>query len=520
MMLAKTPAADEDHGGKHGGSSRRSFGQLIIALMSGAMISKILGFVREIAMALIIGTAVVADAFRTSITLILLPISFFQSEAVPAILIPMQQEEIGRGRGPASLAALTIALGMVSAVLMVAVQIFGLLLVDWVVVGFTAEQKALTFSFMQIMALAMPASVMLNVLAAGEIALGRARIANARAAFQNVSVLIGIGCVALGGDVILLGWAFSAAFNGVLLWACFCLLREGELRFEGLTVGRIVGAGTEFFRRLRPFVPLPIAEQANIWVERLCASRLQTGAIASLDYARTLTESFQLVISQPVGLAVLAHSEEEKQEAQAKAIARIVLAFALPACAFLHVFAVDIVTLVFKRGAFGDTGLLLTSQALKGISLGLWASTLGWILLRMLTSRRRNLRAAFILIAAYLANMGFNALGSAWAGPGGGDTMLIGIGETVRAFVLLAGVILSVPGGLKLLPIIGLAAIPALAMAGLGTAVQHMLDGTLARLVCGGATLVVCVIAAAVLLMPSLVDTAIGKLKSVLDRPK
>ena len=99
---------------------------------------------------------------------------------------------------------------------------------------------------------------------------------------------------------------------------------------------------------------LPLAEQGNVWVERSDASRLTTGAVASLDYARTLTESALLLISQPVGLAVLSSHPPKDARAQIEAIARPVLAVALPASAFLLVFAPDIVRLVFFRGAFGD----------------------------------------------------------------------------------------------------------------------------------------------------------------------
>ncbi len=483
-------------------SPKRTMLQLIISLMTGALLSKILGFVREIAMALVIGTAVVADAFRTSITIILLPIAFLQSETVPAILIPMQQEAMRRGRGALSLAALTSVLVLITVLLMLALQAVGYLLVDWVVAGFSAEEKALTFRFVQIMALAMPASVALNVLSAGEIALGRGRISNARAAFQNLSVLIGIGGVALGGDVILLAWAFSLSFNGFALWAGLLLIREGHLSFRGLLFRDVLRAAGSFFYRLRPFLPLPVVEQAAIWIERFYTSRLQVGAIASMDYARTLTESFQLLISQPVGLAVLAHADRDRQEEQAKQIARIVLAFAMPACAFIHVFAEEIVSVVFKRGAFGETGLFLTSQALKGISVGLWASTLGWILLRMLNSANRNMRVALILMVSYAAGTAFNVLISGTAPPDGSDIVLIGLGETTRALVMLTGVLFSMQKGYRLLPIVALAALPALMMLGLGIIVEHMVQGVLPRLALGLMALGICLASGLAILVP------------------
>jgi putative peptidoglycan lipid II flippase len=484
----------------------RSIVHLIITLMSGALLSKVLGFVREILMALVIGTAVVADAFRASITLVLLPISFFQAEMVPAVLIPMQQEAIRNGRGPITLGALSVALASISAVLMALLQGLGFVLVAAVVPGFSLSDQALTFSFVQIMALAMPASVLLNVLASAEIARGRGRIANARAAFQNVSVLTGIAGVTLGGDFILLAWAFAISFNAVGLWAIVLLIRDGSMTFRGLRRRDVVAAGREFFVRLKPFIPLPIAEQANIWVERLFASRLQVGAIASLDYARTMTECFQLLVSQPVGLAVLAHASRDRQEEQAALITRLVLAFALPTCAFLFVFSTDIVSIVFRRGAFGETGVLLTGNALQGISIGLWASTLGWILLRLLNNANRNRRAALIIILSYVSGIAFNTLvfgAIVPANAAGGDIILIGMGESVRALVLLGGVILSMQNGLRLLPLIAIGAVPAALMLGAGFVIEQMVTGIVPRILCGGVVLAADLALALALLMPS-----------------
>ncbi|KQV33572.1 MULTISPECIES: lipid II flippase MurJ [unclassified Rhizobium] len=530
--------------------------RLIVRLMSGALLSKMLGFVREIVMALIIGTALAADSFRTAITAVLLPISFFQAETVPAILIPMQKERLCRGAAPQGLAALTLALGGISVLIMFATQLAAAPLVDVLVGGFSPEGKDLTVRFVEIMALAMPASVILNCLAAGEIALGRARVSNARAAMQNMSVLIGLAAVALGAPVIVLAWAFSLSFNALTLVAILMLRREGNIDFNAARPHDIIATMREFFRRLGPLLPLPMAEQLNIWLERLLTSRLQGGAVASLDYARTLTESFLLLISQPVGLAVLssggvggrlhfpsspqrgedarradegvsplAPSEPspssgaarhllpagEKggqapsaQEAQARTIVRVVLAFSLPASAFLFLFAEDIVTVVFHRGAFGATGVMLTSHALEGISLGLWASTLGWILLRLLNGAGRSGRAAFILVLAYAANMAFNTGVAHFHGGELPGLAWIGFGESVRALVLLAGVLLSLRLKVGFWAAFCLALIPAgLVLAG-GDVLEGYIDGVFARLLAGGAVLGLGWLLAAALLVPGL----------------
>ena len=95
--------------------------------------------------------------------------------------------------------------------------------------------------------------------------------------------------------------------------------------------------------------------------------------------------------------------------------------------------------LIFARGAFDETAVLLTSGALRGIAMGLWATTLGMILLRFLNNAGRNGHAALILAAAYAANGLLNLLAWRIIGPSGNGSILIGLGEATRGLVLVAG---------------------------------------------------------------------------------
>lgn len=491
-------------------AERPSIQKVAAFLMSGALLSKGLGFVREIIMAQIIGIAAVADGFRTSITLVLLPLAFLQNESVPAILIPMMQEAQKRGEAARRLATITLALTGIGAIVMVLSMIFAGFLVGAMVSGATSETQALTQRFLVIMSLSMPASVAINCFAAGEIVLGKTRITNLRASILNVGVIIGLGMLVLTHYVMMLAWAFTIAFNALALWGAFMLWREGNLSTRNISMRIVLAEAIEFLRRVRPFLPLPAAEQANIWLERLLASRLMTGSIASLDYARTLTDSALLLISQPVGLAVLSGGSQRPIRDQAEHLSRFVLAVAMPAAAFVFVFAEDIVRLVFHRGAFGETGVTLTSEALRGISVGLWASTLGWILLRLLNSSGRNTHAAVILILAYAVNFTFNFSTSTLQHSTGLGVLILGLGETCRGLVLLTGVIVLLEGRGMLVKLIAIGAIPAMAMLALGYGILHVFDGTLPRLFAGGAAYVVAIVFSFWLLVPWAVK-AVGR---------
>jgi len=501
------------------GAEGRSGKMIATILMSGALAGKALGFLREVIMAQIIGVALVADGFRTAITAILLPLAFLQNESVPAILIPMMKH--GHKHDAARrLASLSIALASIGVLLMLLMLAVGEFLVDAMVAGFTREGQEMTLHFVRIMSLSMPASVLINCLAAGEIALGKTRMTNLRASILNVGVIIGLGLLVLTRDPSVLAWSFTLAFNLLAAWGCWRLMREGNLSFSGVTLRNTLEQALEFLRRLRPFLGLPAAEQANIWLERLLASRLVTGAVASLDYARTLTDSTLLLVSQPIGLALLAKNQVLDEKQQAEMIARPVLAVAVPASIFIYMFATDIVQLVFRRGAFDEHGVTLTSQALSGVAIGLWASTLGWILLRLLNNRGRNAAAAFILISAYAVNFGLNLLTETLQQTSGMGVFLIGMGEAARSAVLLFGVVVALGCGGMLLRLL-LVAVPAAAlMLLLGWQIGQLLPPSFERLVIGGAAYGACSLLAAWLLCPALLRTIITRILHLVFRRK
>jgi putative peptidoglycan lipid II flippase len=477
--------------------------QLVAVLMSGALISKILGFIREILMAQVLGASMAADGFRGAITAVMLPLLFLQGESLPAIMIPMQRESRDNGDAPLQLTAMTIALTLVATAIMLVIEILGPWWVNAIVGGFVPETQALTLEFVRIMALAMPASAMLNCLAAGEIAVGRSRITNIRAAILNASVLLGIGLFVLTGWLRMLAWAFALAFNVLGVVSIWLFWRDGYLTVHGLRANTVIAAGMEFARRLKPLIALPIAEQANIWIERTLASRLVTGSVASLDYARTLTESALLLISQPVGYAVLSSYSRQAERVQIEAIARPILAFMMPASVFLFAFAPDVIGLVFHRGAFDEQGVLLTSQALRGMSVGLWAATLGWILLRILNSTYRNTMVAAILVVAYAANIAVNLVTTSIQQTTGAGTLILGLGEAARGCTMLGGVVLALQCSGRMLFLIGVASVPSAMLALTSWKIDVAVSSSYERLVAGGAACAFTIAVAALLLMPT-----------------
>lgn len=478
----------------------RSFHRLTGLLIGGALVGKVLGFAREILMARLLGATFVADSFRGAMTAVLLPLAPLQGDIVPAILIPLHHAWCAEGRAPRMFASLSAMFVLAAGAITALVVLLADRWIDLVVGGFTPEAHATTRQFVLVMALAMPASALFSCLSSVELALGRSRLTSVRASVQNVGVIVGIAVTALTGHAIAIAWCFMIAFNVTAVWGAVMLWREGELDISGIRVRSAIRSSAEFLRRLRPLIVQPMADQGNIWLERLLASAAAVGTVASLDYARTLTESALFLVSQPVGFAVLSAATAATAadtRRRMMAISRPILALAMPMSVFLMVMSPDIVRLVFARGAFREDAVVLTSQALSGISVGLWAATLGWILVRLLNAAGRNARAAWILVSAYGANAAFNLAVVPHLGSLG-----LGLGEALRGVVLLGGTAAAL-GCLKPLLRLVLQVAPACALLWLAEEfLRGALDATPMRIAAGALVCAVIASANCLALMP------------------
>jgi len=485
-------------------------------LVGGAVFGKVLGFAREVEMARLLGANIVADSFRGALTAVLLPVAPIQSDMLPSVLIPLHRSWSEDGSAAARSGALAALLTLFAT--LVAAAVFALA-APWVgvLVGqFDAAAQALTVRFVQVMSLAIPASVLSACLSSIEIAVGRSRIATIRASVQNLSMMAGIAIMALAGQPLAIPLSFVIAFNLVAAYGVAALWREGTISPAGLRPRLLAEVGAAFWRRFRPLLAIPLADQGNILLERLLASGIAIGAVASLDYARTLTESAFYLVSQPIGYVVLtrAAGQARASDAEIRRISRVLLAVGVPASVFIAVFATDIVRVVFARGAFDEHAVLLTTGALRGISVGLWASTLGWVLLRMVNAAGRNGAAAAIVCTAYAGNALVNLLAVPLTGIFG-----LGLGEAARGLLLLGGTTAVLACGGLMLRCLARAAAEGFALACIGGAICMGIDGSWARLAVGAPVFGLAVAALLVLHMPELAARIGGQVQRRLNLP-
>jgi putative peptidoglycan lipid II flippase len=149
--------------------------------------------------------------------------------------------------------------------------------------------------------------------------------------------------------------------------------------------GALVALGGRYYPLLQPrhpavreagrlFAPLVMSQmlgQSNIWLERFLASFLPPGSVSALVYARRVLRALTLALVNSVSNALLPRFSELASRASLEEMQRTVslglkltLGICLPVAAGVMVTSVPLMTLLFRRGAFGAEAVSVAATTL------------------------------------------------------------------------------------------------------------------------------------------------------------
>jgi len=360
-----------------------------IATIGGwIMGSRILGFVRDIMIANVLGAGPVADAFFVAFKFPNFFRRLFAEGAFNAAFVPQFARRLeGEGRQVA-IAFAEDTLSVLMAVLLplvLAAQAAMPLLMTVLAPGFVddpprfalaVELTRITFPYLLFMALVALAGGVLNSLdrfaaaAAAPIVLNViliAMMAFLSERFETPGHLLAWGIAAAGiAQFVLLAIACRQA--GVVLHLPRPRLTPGVKRLLRLMIPGAIGAGVV---------------QINLVIDVILASLLPSGAISYFYYADRVNQLPLGVVGVAVGIALLpllsrqlrAGDGAGAHDSQNRAI-ELALFLTVPAMAALIAIPQPIVTVLFQRGAFGAEAATATAGALAAFAAGLPAYVL------------------------------------------------------------------------------------------------------------------------------------------------
>ena len=398
-----------------------SLGRSIATVGSFTLLSRIVGFVRDIVLSALLGSGAVADAFFVAFKLPNFFRRLFAEGAFSAAFVPLFSRELqGHGRDAAlafarqAHAGLLVVLVPFSLLMMVAMPA-----VIWLLAPGLADNQSIfdlavtfgriTFPYLVFISLASLYGGVLN---------GIDRFAEV--AFTPVLLNLAMIGTVLGLTPFLPNSGYAAAigvaFAGLLqwLWLLWSCSRDGV----GMRWMR--PRYTERVRRLVQLAtPVAIgggAQQVGSMLDVVWASLLPAGSISALYYADRIMQLPLGVIGIAIGTALLpllarqlrAGANDAAMANQNRAI-EFGLLFSLPSTAALWILAEPMIRVLFEHGRFGPDDTVRTAAALAAFAIGLPA----FMLIKALTPgffAREDMRTPlYIALVAIAANVGMNA---------------------------------------------------------------------------------------------------------------
>jgi len=351
------------------------------------MVSRVLGFIRDVLIARVLGTGEMADAFFVAQRLPNLFRSLFAEGAFNAAFVPLFARRLEEG----GLQAARVFAEQAMAVLLTALLIFTLaaqISMPWlmhvIAPGFIGRPAkfAMAIQFTQV---SFPYLLFMSLTALqGGVLNSLGRFAHAAAApiMLNITMIFALVVVAPASGLTGLALCWAMALAGIIqfLWMVIACHRAGiglRLPWPRLTPGV-----KRLLTLMLPGIIGSSVMQINLLVGTMIATS-QPAAVSYLYYADRIYQLPLAVIGSAVGVVLLpelaralrSRGEAAAIETQNRCI-EYALLLTLPATLALIAIPDPIVTVLYQRGAFDATASYATSWALIAYTLGLPAYVL------------------------------------------------------------------------------------------------------------------------------------------------
>lgn len=353
---------------------RLSISNITILVATGTLISRILGFGRELVLAYKFGASIESDIFLVAITI---PMLLFQSIGVSfsTAMIPIEStienNEESKKLFHSSLMTYTF---IISSIL----SIIGVFYSEQVIKIFTPgfEQNEITLAA-NLLKLTFPITIfsMLSAVTSGFLMfINKYYVVTFSQIIYNLALIL---MLFLSDRFGIRGIAFGALFGYIIIFVMQikkCFSHGFSFAFS-MKVSKYI---QKFFFVIFPISLVTFSQQIGSFVDRYLASNMTGGTIAALNYADRL-------YLLPYGIIIMAISTvyypglvklnklEEKAELknQIHKLLSLCIIIIIPILIFLYIFKFEIVSFVYQRGSFSNDDVITTSTALGFYVLGM-----------------------------------------------------------------------------------------------------------------------------------------------------
>ena len=347
------------------------------------LLSRVLGFVRDMAIAWLFGAGMLADAFFVAFRIPSTLRELLGEGALSAAFVPAFTRTATRDGRQAAWDLASMVMGTLVVVL-AAVTILGVLFAPWIVrvlaPGFagipgklplTVQLLRIMFPYLFLIGLAAFFMAVLN-------SLGHFLTPALSPTVLNVAMIVAVLGIAPGASNPVLPLAVAVLVGGagqLLLQLPSAVSRGWRPRFR-------VAPGDprvqEIARLMAPGVGGLAITQINFFVGTFLASFLAEGSVAALTYAFRMVQFPIGVVgvaiatgALPIMAASFAKDDVKEMKGALQGSLRLAVFLTVPAMVGLLVFRLPILHVLFERGAFTRPVTVLTAEILLAYALGL-----------------------------------------------------------------------------------------------------------------------------------------------------
>lgn len=351
----------------------------VLIVMLITILSKVLGFGREIVLSYFFGASSITDVYNISQTVPTTIFSFIGLALATSFIPIYSRVRAERSKEEAS----RFMSNLITVLLVLATVMVGLVLVFTEPVirvfasGFTGETLSLAVAFTRISIFGIYFSVLIFIF-------------NSFLQISNNFVIPAMLGLPLNFAAIL-SYVLAATFDvrilaygilaGLILQVVFLLPSLMKLHFRY----RLVFNLKDVYLREMLLLTIPVVigvsvNQINVLVDKTLASAIAIGGISALNYAHIINGFVQGMFVEPVAVvmypSISAMAAEDRMENLTETISQSLLSISLlifPATVGSMVLAGPLVRLVFQRGAFDASAAAMTATALFYYSIGMTA---------------------------------------------------------------------------------------------------------------------------------------------------
>ncbi len=399
--------------------ARPSLVSSVATVGSYTMMSRLLGFLRDMLMAAMLGAGPLADAFLVAFKLPNFLRRLFAEGAFNAGFVPLFARTL-EGDGKVMAREFAAQAQAVLVAVLVPLVIVAIIFMPWIIramapgfeVGSERYEGAvslsrITFCYILFISLVALYSGILN-------SMNQFAVAAAAPIVLNICLIGGLllSHVGLGAPAYALAWSLAAAGLGQFLWVALAV-RQQRMSLS-IRLPRLSPEIKRLFALIVPGVFGAGVAQFSLFADVIFASFLAEGAVSYLYYADRIGQLPLGVIGVAVGTALLPLMSRQLRAGETSDAIRsqnrgieLALLLTIPAAIGIAVLSLPIVTVLFQRGAFGEAESLATSAALAAYALGLPAYVLIKVLSPGFFAREDTKTPVKIAIACLVANIVF-----------------------------------------------------------------------------------------------------------------